>query len=87
VLGATIISTHVVVMIALRLNNLNSSRLFSGFNNCHFWHFWWNCVELSLITHHYMVTHWYLVWCRMWMCIHLRLFVLELNGWMNLSTL
>ncbi len=36
---------------------------------------------------HYVVTHWYHMWCKMWMWIHLWYYALELNGWMNLLTL
>ncbi len=69
------------------LGNYYSNRLSPSFNICCFWHDWWSCVDLRLTMFHFGVTHWYPLWCRMWMRILLWFSILGLNIWMNLLTL
>jgi hypothetical protein len=69
------------------LSNLYSNMLSPDFSSCHFWHSWCSWGDSSLTILHYLVTHWYILWCRMKMWIQLQYFALGLNGWINLSTM
>ncbi len=69
------------------LNNSYFNMLFLSFNNCHFWHYWWNYAYSKLTMFHSAVTHWYPLWCRMWMWISFWFSIPGLNRWTNLSTL
>jgi hypothetical protein len=38
---------------------------------CRFWHFWWNYLDAKSTMFQFTVTHWYPLWCNMWMWIPL----------------
>jgi len=87
VLDATQISILVVGMTTLNNSVTSISTWCFHISTTTFLHSWWSWVDLSLTMPHYVVTHWYPLWCKMWMWIHLFYSAPKLNGWTNLLIL